>query len=358
MMVYSEIKKDARVMRAATALCQNYDVYIYACGEISIPKITSIPIKNCNSLGGYSTYIKFITGAITECIKIKPDIIYGHDIFSAIPMEILRPIYGKKCKYIYDAHELFMYQEGQKYSVVDRIQYHYEHLSIKKSDLVFCAEEKRAELMVNYHKLNNKPTVIRNISYLPEILDDSFKNEHLEFFDITATSVVYAGGMLAGRRLDKLIDAVNQVGKDYKLMLIGDGPAYDSLSKKIDSLNNKNICICKALPYAKLSAALINFDIGYLYYGTSDYNNLYCAPNKIYEYAGIGLPILANENPTVKKIITEENLGVCTDDFVSGLKIMNTEKDSYADALAEFVKNNSAEKEKELLLNVVNEVLK
>lgn len=356
MMVYSEIKKDARVMRAADALCQYYDVYIYACGEINKEKITSIPIKNCPSLDGYSTYIKFILGAISECCRIKPDIVYGHDIFSAIPMEVLRFIFGKKCKYIYDAHELFMFQDEQKYSLADRIQYYYEHLSIKKSDLVFCAEEKRAEIMVDYHKINKKPIVIRNISYLPNTADNEFKEKYKAFFEIPAFSIVYAGGLLFGRKLDLLIDAVNQAGFEYKLMLIGDGPAFKSLSEQIEKYQNPNIRVSSGLPYEKLKSALELFDVGYLYYNTTDLNNRYCAPNKIYEYAGIGLPILGNDNPTVKEIVHNNEIGICTDDIIEGILTLKRNQKVYKSNASRFVEQNTLEKEMNYLVEAVRSV--
>lgn len=357
MMVYNDITKDARVMRAADALSKKYEVYLYAIGTTDIDGVKCIPVKKCSAIGGVKAYAKFIAGAIKEVLRLKPDLVYGHDIFSAIPLVFLKKIFYKKPKFIYDAHELFIFEENKKYGFFDRLQYKYEGKAIKIADAVICAEGQRAEKMVEYHGLKKTPLVIRNISYLTLSDDNSFKEEHSDFFEIPATSVVYAGGMLAGRQLDKLVCAVNEAGKSFKLMLIGDGPAYNSLSNQIKELKNENIRICKALPYAKLASALKNFDIGYLYYGTADYNNLYCAPNKIYEYAGIGLPILANENPTVKKIMDESKLGVCTNDFVSGLKKMALEKDNYLENLREFVKSNSLQKEKELLCDIVNEVL-
>lgn len=357
MMVYNDITKDARVMRSADALAKKYDVYVYAIGTTELSGVTFIPVKNCSTIGGVKAYAKFIVGSIKEVLRLKPDLVYGHDIFSAIPFVLLKKFFYKKSKFIYDAHELFILEKNKKYGFFDRLQYKYEGKAIKTADAVICAEGQRADKMVEYHSLKQTPFVIRNISYLTQTNDDGFKNEHIDFFNIPATAVVYAGGMLAGRKLDKLVEAVNEAGKGFKLMLIGDGPAYNSLSKKISALENDNIRICKALPYAKLASALKNFDIGYLYYGTSDYNNLYCAPNKIYEYAGIGLPILANENPTVKKIMDESKLGVCTNDFVYGLKVMAEEKEKYSAGLLNFVKNNSVESEKELLCSIVNEVV-
>ena len=211
MMVYNDITKDARVMRSAEALSKEYEVYLYAIGTTDIERVTSIPVKNCGTIGGMKAYAKFIIGSIKEVLKIKPDMVYGHDIFSAVPLVFLKKIFFKKCKYLYDAHELFILEENKKYAFFDRLQYKFEGKAIKTADKVFCAEAQRAEKMVEYHGLKETPSVIRNISYLPEVSDDSFKAEHSEFFDIEAKAVVYAGGMLAGRKLDKLVEAFPKI---------------------------------------------------------------------------------------------------------------------------------------------------
>lgn len=49
------------------------------------------------------------------------------------------------------------------------------------------------------------------------------------------------------------------------------------------------------------------------YYKNNTLNNRYCAPNKIYEAAGFGIPILANQVPGLVSTIGAEGAGRCVD---------------------------------------------
>lgn len=352
MTVYNDITNDARVLRAAKALASEYEVYLFAVGTVDIAGVTSIPVDGVEKIGGITAYTKYIRGILKITKMLHPDIVYGHDIFSAIPLNILRNT-RRKCKYIYDAHELFTIEKGHKYSLSDRMQYSAESKIIRHADLTICAEAQRSKIMVQYHNLRRAPLVIRNISYLPEGDANSFINNNSDFFAKKAISVVYAGGLLKGRKLELLVEAINKFGNGYKLMLIGNGPAWGSLSDQIKKYNNPNIRLCAAVPYTSLGAILSKFDIGYLFYGTDSLNNLYCAPNKIYEYASVGLPILANENPTVKGIISSFGIGVCDNDICSGLKELSAKFDQCRDNMKHFIANNSYDSEMEYLCSAV-----
>lgn len=58
-------------------------------------------------------------------------------------------------------------------------------------------------------------------------------------------------------------------------------------------------------------------DVGIAYYqggaiwGLSPLNSVYCAPNKIYEYAGFGIPIICNDIPGLRYSIGQSHAGVC-----------------------------------------------
>ena len=44
-------------------------------------------------------------------------------------------------------------------------------------------------------------------------------------------------------------------------------------------------------------------------------NALYCAPNKIFEYAGSALPMVGTNVPGLKEPFEKYNIGVCCDDM-------------------------------------------
>lgn len=348
MMVYNDISTDARVMRSARALSEEYELYLYAIGKCDDKNIKSISVKNCTAIGGLKNNLKFVFDAVRTCLSIKPDIVYGHDIFSAVPMVMLMPLL-KKSKFIYDAHELFMADGKRKMGIDEKIQYKFEQLAIKKSDLVICAHEKRAEIMKDYHKLDKLPTAVKNISYLPESDPEEFRSLHKEFFDKDSFKIVYAGGLLPGRRLDKLIDAVDSPNSGCSLMIVGNGPDRQNLMNKSKMCKNADVILVPGVPYKKLGSVLKCFDAGYLYYPTDTPNNLYCAPNKVYEYAGAGLPIISNDNPTVREELEKYSIGVCNDDISSAIETVRKNRAAIVSGMERFVCENTLEKEEEKL---------
>jgi len=348
MMVYNDISRDARVIRAAKALKADYELTLYAVGELDEPAISFVPVKNCKKIGGAVAQLKFVVGAIGSCLKRRPDIIYAHDIFSAVPMVLLRWL-GLHAKYIYDAHELFLAEEHPNCGTIEKLQYWFEAEAIKSADLVICAQRERAKIMAGRHGMSEEPVVIRNISYLQKSSEKKIPNEYAAFWDIPAFSVVYAGGFLKGRRLDCLISAIVQLGKGYKLMLVGDGPDYERLQGLLDKCGTENVVIRHSVPYAELGELLACFDAGYLFYPNDTLNNRYCAPNKIFEYAGIGLPIIANENLTVEEELVSYDIGVCENDICKAIRQVEKRKIEIKRNMQRYTEDNSLESEMEKL---------
>lgn len=360
MIVYNKIENDARVQRAAISLSCNYVVYLFSIGKMDNEKIISLPSKSCESLGGIRTYLRFVIECIICAKKHKPDIIYAHDIFAALPLLLLKLLRVANI-YIYDAHELFIKQKNRKLRFDDCLLYSIESRAIKSSNLVICANEKRSEIMKSYHKLSTKPVVVRNISYFPSInkhMSPEIYEQCKDFFNIPAFFVVYAGGMLHGRKLEILIDVIHKLGSEYKLLLVGNGPAYKSLKERIDFLNNVNIKIINAVPYDDLAPILKKADAGYMFYPVDTLNNIYCAPNKIFEYASAGLPIISNLNPSVKQYIDQSNIGCCDDNLSDAIYYVKNNKSVLKKNIEIFLANNKQENEAKKLLSEVNKVVK
>lgn len=53
--------------------------------------------------------------------------------------------------------------------------------------------------------------------------------------------------------------------------------------------------------------------VGVVKYDWFDLNHVYCAPNKTWEYAGFGIPMIGNELPGLRYTIGQYGAGICTD---------------------------------------------
>jgi len=358
MFVYNDLNTDARVQRAAGALSEIVELEVLSVGnEYSSSKYRTINIKAlaCSNTIKYFVVLK----KIVRYLKGKKyDILYAHDFSSALPALYMK-CFNKCDKLIYDAHELFIPQNGIRFSLRDKFFYWFERKLIKKADLIICAQEKRGDIMVDHYGLKSKPVTIRNISKLPQTklpLELELQKKCNDFFVKKGTTIVYAGAMIMDRKLDELISNVSKLGEGYKLLFVGGGSDKERLQNIAQKYPLMNCCFLGNVPYIHLSKMLKQCDIGYLYYPVDKLNNIYCASNKIYEYASINLPIVANENPTVQEIFDKCEIGICSNNIQIAIETIVTDIDKYKSNCSIFDIKNSWEKESELLINAVKPV--
>lgn len=360
MYVYGDIVTDARVNRAACALVGSYDVSLIStnCGK----PVKDIEYKNI-LIGSNGTGIKNLFKNIWGAYKIvkanKPDILYCHDYYSTLLTFLcLNKKYCKKI--IYDAHELIIPEPGLK----DRRQsffYWFEKQIIKKVDLVICASKERCEQMVNHYGLKVAPTVIRNISQLTINNDEQTRgimNSLENFFSAPEPTVVYAGVVTKTRKIQELASSVASLAPKLKLLIVGKGDAVDSIKEIADENPKMKVHFTGSVPYKSLGAILKKCDIGFVYYPTNTLNNRFCASNKVYEYASVGLPMISNENPTIKAELEEHHLGIATSNLKQGLVELSKDLESYKMSCEKYTKDNPWQRDADLLLKSVKQMVK
>lgn len=356
MVVYNNLVTDARVQRAAASLGKTNNVVVISsgCNAIQNEYFRNVTIQ-VRGVPSILNYLLFARKAIMKIRGMDFDLLYGHDYYSAfILYKVSSNLMNKK--YVYDAHELIIPDKQEKLSFRSRYFLHFERKAIKRSDLIICAQENRALIMKEFYKLKHTPVTIKNISKLP---DKSCKAPSAveDFLSSYKAIVVYAGVVSKTRELDKLVKemaGIDNVG----LLIIGQGNQYVELKKIIDDDNITNVLLVGSLPYQELSSILKRCDIGYLYYPTSGLNNIYCAPNKIYEYASVGLPMLANENPTLKQIFEEYQIGECTNFIRNGIKRLLSNHQVYRNNVRKFNLKISWEQEEYKLVTSIGRLLR
>lgn len=358
MYVYGNIQTDARVKRAARALAGKYELVLLSsyCGvEVKDEGYRNVLLK-CES-SGLMGYFQSVWEALKVIKREKPDIFYAHDYYSAL---LARLLMGRKhCKKIvYDAHELIIPEDGKNNA---RMTFFYkmERSIVHKVDLLVCASRERAELMTAHYHLAQKPLVVENISYLPKGFDLSklpIAEKLNAFFADPAPTVVYAGVVTRSRRIGDLLDYAIQTALSVKLLVVGKGDALADMKEKAAGQTKLRYCFPGAVPYEALGAILQRCDVGYLYYPTDTLNNINCASNKIYEYASVGLPMVANSNPTVKRILQDNKIGVASEDIGAALKQALSSLEEYKAACSSFVTANSWEKTAKSLLEHIEKL--
>lgn len=123
--------------------------------------------------------------------------------------------------------------------------------------------------------------------------------------------VLYQGNISKERPLDMYIKAINELGDDWAfVMMLNGGNPYPEIQTK-----NAYFVPFVEPPY-HLEVTSHAY-IGILSYvpiknSHSILNTLYCAPNKIWEYAKYGVPMISNDLPALKYEFETKKIGLCT----------------------------------------------
>ena len=185
----------------------------------------------------------------------------------------------------------------------------------RKAWKVVVPEENRAYIQKVWWDLEDVPSVLPNKPYsmtigstpdeLVPVLEEMEKEKR--------KIVLYQGVFLPDRNLDAFAEAIDQMQDRYCMYIMGGSTDYQKeLCKR-----HPNI---RYVPYVAAPNHLLvtqKADIGLLPYipikvdNSSILNALYCAPNKIYEYAAYGLPMIGSNVLGLKIPFEKFGMGLC-----------------------------------------------
>lgn len=185
---------------------------------------------------------------------------------------------------------------------------------INTAEAVFMPEYNRTVLYKIWFNLKQRPIVLPNKPYFYPKKEDIEKLEtkYAEMLSIFKNKkvILYQGQIAATRDLSNYVKAVKELGGDYCTVLVGNDHNMVSKYKAIDE-NLVHINFIPAPDYLLFTSMA---HIGILTYNPNSLNNMYCAPNKIYEYSKYSLPMLGNDIPGLKYAIEPYNAGVIIDE--------------------------------------------
>ena len=120
---------------------------------------------------------------------------------------------------------------------------------------------------------------------------------------------IYQGHIAPDRDILPVADALSRLGDDWLFLVMGrDEGSLSAL---------KSRCLAAVhVPFRSAPAHLsvtAQAHIGVLAYDYSSLNNVFCAPNKLWEYSGFGMPMLAQDLPGLRYWIEGNRAGRCVD---------------------------------------------
>lgn len=231
----------------------------------------------------------------------------------------------------------------------------------QKSDEIIVPEYNRAHILKVWLKLNRTPVVIPNKPY---IIQNDIEPKTLEIVNNLKSKnkkiILYQGWIADDRDITVIADALNILNDDdYLLVLMG----KETKPGVIDIIKGKyrNVEIIPFLNPPQHLFVTETAYIGIATYDDSSLNNIFCAPNKIYEYALKRVPILARDIPGLRNTVCLKNTGVCVDTnnterIIEGIKAIEEQHSFFAESAFKFQEEcNILEKYRGLIENLLNE---
>jgi len=372
MAVFNPIEFDGRVKRAAETLSKKYNVVIFCpkkIGSIGLGLPKYILIKrswlNWQTLPTWISLFLFWLQLTFIAFFMRPKILYVHDFYLSLP----GLFNGKalRIKTIYDAHELIIPNRKTKRSWRDKFYYSLEKISIKGFDVVISANLERAKIMKRHYQLEELPVIIRNIS--KPTLGDMSVNTLIDSYPILnkldeELFVVYMGDISLDRGLREVIDATAYLPEKIFLVVVGDGPDLVRIRAEV-SLNKElrgRIRFLGSIPQGWIQDILSICDLGVVVYSMNGLNNFYCSPNKVYEYAQAGIPMISTSQPPLVDIIKRYKIGSVAygsgsypnaREFSVAIQEALENHDEYTNNLQLFLKENNVIDEQKKLLEAI-----
>ena len=197
----------------------------------------------------------------------------------------------------------------------------------QRASRVVVPEYNRAHIQQALWELPETPKLLPNKPYPNSILYDSALPPAIDTLlkSDNRKKLLYQGIYSRDRNLDNYAKAVNLLGDDYALCIMGKPmePNVDWF-RDLREITDQVVDLGFVAAPNHLSVTPFGY-IGLLPYRAERYahysvlNALYCAPNKIWEYSRFGLPMIGSDVPGLTAAFRDGKMGFTVDGTPEGI---------------------------------------
>lgn len=262
--------------------------------------------------GFFIQVIKFIEFCLRVCIyyRDKEIKIVNVHALGLLPLGIvLKKLY--KAKLVYDAHELETETNGSK-GIRKKVSKWLERKLISHVDLTIVVSESIADWYTSVYGVA-RPPVVLNAPNKRELKTNNHFREQLGIRD-DQTILLYQGGLMTGRGVHLILEAF-KARADDKVVAVFMG--YGELDGDIKeaSASHSNIFFFPAVSPDVVLEYTASADLGISLIENTCLSYYYCLPNKLFEYAMAGLPVLVSNMKDMSELVSKNNMGAVISDF-------------------------------------------
>jgi len=249
--------------------------------------------------------------------RLEPDVVHAHDmhvIGVATRAAGRAKLRGKDLKVVYDAHEyvagLSRYGARTRRSIAAWANHEAEYIG--QVDRVITVSPAIAQRLQREHKLTHEPTVIMNT---PNPADVSVEVPDIRSAIGLASDVpllVYSGGVTRARGIHTAVQALVDLPDVHLAVVCVPGVATDAVRALQEQavqlgVQDRLHCLDPVKP-DEVVAFLRTADVGLIPILRYPSHEM-ALPNKLFEYAFAGLPVVVSDMPSMKEFVDHTRIG-------------------------------------------------
>lgn len=256
-----------------------------------------------------ASYAEFVARALARALASGADVYEAHDLPPLLPAVLAAKLRGKPV--VYRAHELWSEAHAKvRFARAWRLL---DRALVPRCDLVVTPDEGRSAIYRDELGARAAPLTIRNCPpYRPPLASTVLRDELARRGVPCSTVVLYQGLVDSMRCVEEIAEASRSFDEGVVLVVVGGG--FGRWSDPAAALAAyERVVVLPRVPYEQLAPITASADVGVLLYRNDCRNNYLCAPNKVFEYMMMGLPMIAPSYPGMLRLVQGEDVGLCVD---------------------------------------------
>lgn len=257
-------------------------------------------------------------------IRHRPAVVHCHDTLMLPLGAIVSLVVGSAL--VYDAHELESRKAGQSKllswatELVERLCWSRIALFISVSPAIVDWYKQRFGMRRSIVVLNT-PIVSQHMSDgVNRPMSSAAGPRYFHrLYGLEARTVVfiYVGLLVPGRGIERLLQVFSRSGIKSHVVFMGYG---DQVGVSDWACRHANIHLHPAVSHERLVPLIREADCGLCLIEDVSLSDRLCLPNKLFEYAFAGVPVLASRLPEISRVVGEYGLGICCDSDVDSIE--------------------------------------
>ncbi len=255
---------------------------------------------------------------LARCLRsLRPEILHAHDSNALLAVAIAAR--GRRIPFVYDAHDLWLgrprRERGRVSFALNQAWYRLvERLLVPRAAVTLTVSEPIARHLERRYRLAEVALVPNYPDFAPPATPRDLRAlPGGERIDMDRPVVLYLGGLMGGRGLEQLVDAMALADRP-QLVLLGDGQLAESLRTRAARRGiGDRVHLLPPVPPEEVIAVAAAADLGVSPIVPSCLNYRLSLPNKLFQYMAAGLPVVASDFPQVREIVEGSRCGVVAD---------------------------------------------